>query len=170
VCGIIDELEDRVKIYKSAWCSIVAGRTVATQVLLGLVGYLVAAGGLFLLLYALIPDWWQSVASRIYLGGSLGGIMSVVIRIQDIALLSRWAPEADPRLLFYTGLLKPAAGVVFAFFVWAAVRTEFISITITSTLDNSQLAFALAFIAGFTERFAPDIANRTIPPPDRDKT
>jgi len=174
--GIVEELEGRVAIFTSVWRSIVAGRTVASQVLLGILGYIVLAAALFLVLCAAIPGWrpWVPTAGTapwIYLGGSLGGVMSVVIRLQDFALLSRWAPESDPRLLFYTGLLKPAAGVVFAFFAWAALRTGLVAITVTSTaVAPHELAFALAFVAGFSERFAPDIANRTFLPPNPDAT
>jgi hypothetical protein len=95
--------------------------------------------------------------------------LGLLVRVHDFAILERWAPETDPRLLFYTGFLKPTVGIVFAFFVWTALKAEIFSLPAVNQSAELQLvAFALAFIAGFSERLAPDLANRTLPPMKRD--
>jgi hypothetical protein len=168
--GIVADLERRVAIFKSAWKSVWAGRTVASQVLLGVAAHVVIAIVLFAACALATPTWrvWStesSIAPWVFIGGSLGGLVSLLVRLHDFAVLARWAPEADPRLLFYTGLLKPAVSIVFAFFIWTALKAGIFSLAaINQSAEPHLIAFALAFVAGFSERLAPDIANRTLPP------
>jgi hypothetical protein len=172
--GVVSELERRVDIFKSVWKSVRAGRTVASYLLLGVTAHAVAASVVFVACALASPTWriWNapgSIAPWVFVGGSLGGVVSLLVRLHDFAILERWAPETDPRLLFYTGFLKPTVGIVFAFFVWTALKAEIFSLpAINQSAEPQLVAFALAFIAGFSERLAPDIANRTLPPMKRD--
>ena len=166
-------LTDRVTIFKSTWRSVWEGRTIASHLLLGLAAHLASAASVFFAVCAFAPTWriWSqpsSIVPWVFIGGSLGGVVSLVTRLHDFAVMERWAPEADPRLLFYTGLLKPAASIVFSLFAWTALKAGLFKLAaFDQSADQSVIAFTLAFVAGFSERMAPDIANRARPPVER---
>jgi hypothetical protein len=168
--GIVRELHRRIEVYKSTLRSVVEGSTPASPVLLGLICHTVLAGCLLFGLSIVVRSWacgFPQAASLpwVLVGGSLGGLVSLLVRLHDFAVLARWAPDSDPRLLFYTGLLKPFVSIVFAFFVWAALHIGVVALPALGTAPHpTLLAFVVAFVTGFSERLAPDIANRTFPP------
>ncbi len=168
--GIVADLERRIRIYKSTWRSVFEGRTPASPVVLGLICHVVLAGLLLLSVLATARRWASGSPEAVVLpwvlvGGSAGGLVSLLARLPDFPILARWAPDSDPRLLFYTGLLKPLVSIAFAFFVWAALRIGVVALPMLSSTEEHRIvvAFVVAFIAGFSERLAPDLANRTFP-------
>jgi len=166
--GIVEELARRRDVFKSVFRSVWEGGTVASSIVLGLMAHVVSASVVFWVCALLVPDWriWvdeNSIWPWVFIGGCVGGVASLLGRLHDFAVMARWAPEADPRLLFYTGLLKPVLSIIFAFFVWTSLKSGIVSLSWVSANTTPESVFALAFIAGFSERLAPDIANRTVP-------
>jgi hypothetical protein len=88
--------------------------------------------------------------------GAIGSIVSIMVRLQDFSAMK----NADPLVLFLTGLSKPVVGMAFALFIFAVLKAHLLPITVTQ--DQEPYFFsALAFISGFSERFARDIVART---------
>lgn len=142
--------------------SIWEGRSVAAQLLLGVACHVL----LFILLIMSFPrisGLFSNIEPAliwVFVGGALGGITSLLVRLHDFAVMAPWAPETDPKILFFTGLLKPVIGILFALFVWSAFNSGLLSLNLpTAVQHTSHFYCALSFIAGFSERFASDLAN-----------
>ena len=91
------------------------------------------------------------------LSGGWGAVISIGSRLHN--LQSRFYDVTDHRILFLTGFFKPVIGVFFAIFVSALILSGFIPIMIPK--ENFKFFFAaLAFISGFSERFAKDIISK----------
>lgn len=160
---IIVQLEKRKDIYRSVFLSVWEGRSVAAQLLLGVACHVI----LLIFIVMSFPKMHESLGDIepmliwVFVGGALGGITSLLVRLHDFAVMARWAPETDPKILFFTGLLKPVIGILFALFVWSAFSSGLLSLNLPTAVQNtSHFYFALSFIAGFSERFASDLANR----------
>ncbi len=97
----------------------------------------------------------SSTLLLVALSGAIGSIVSIMVRIRDFARLQ----DPDPFLHFFTGLFKPVVGVSFALFVFAVLNAGILPISVEET---KQLYFfaAIAFVSGFSERFATDVAAR----------
>lgn len=90
------------------------------------------------------------------LAGASGSIVSIMVRIQDFTPMT----DVDPSVLFLTGFFKPVVGMFFALFIFAALSSGLIPVTIE--LGKERYFFiALSFVAGFSERFARDIVTKT---------
>jgi hypothetical protein len=87
--------------------------------------------------------------------GAAGSVISIMVRIDEF---NRWPP--DPSILFFTGLFKPIIGFFFAIFVLLALNSGIVQISLTEE-RQAYFFMAIAFIAGFSERFARDIASQT---------
>ena len=87
--------------------------------------------------------------------GAAGSVVSIMVRVDEF---NRWPP--DPSILFFTGLFKPIIGFFFAIFVVLVLNSGIVQIGIA---EERQVYFflAISFIAGFSERFARDIATQT---------
>ncbi len=94
------------------------------------------------------------------LAGALGSIVSIMVRIQQFANTKL----KDPSLLFWTGLFKPVIGSSFALFVFCAVNSGLIPLTTRfdpGKPETTYVFLAFSFVAGFSERFAKDVAAKT---------
>jgi hypothetical protein len=90
--------------------------------------------------------------------GALGSVISVLLRSQSFVDVKR----KQPLSLFFTGFFKPVVGMAFSIFVYSILRSEIISFGTSIKLENrNYLYIAIAFIAGFSERFVQDIVIRT---------
>ncbi len=87
--------------------------------------------------------------------GAVGSAISIMVRIQNFESLK----NTDPTILFLVGLFKPIIGVVFALFVLAVLRSSVLPVKIDTTNEYYFFA-ALAFVSGFSERFAQDMVTR----------
>ncbi len=86
--------------------------------------------------------------------GAAGSIVSIMTRIRIFA--EQW--EVDRAVLFFTGLFKPAVGFFFGLFVLCAIKSELLPFKISAEIHQPLYFFAaLAFISGFSERFAKDV-------------
>lgn len=95
--------------------------------------------------------------------GALGGIVSILMRIREFAAVNQWGDsKSSPAVLFFTGFFKPFIGMAFAVFVYAVLNTGIIQINslIIESNNSFWFYFAVAFLAGFSERFAPDMAEK----------
>jgi len=88
--------------------------------------------------------------------GALGGIVSIMARIQDFTNLT----YVHPSVLFFTGFFKPIVGMSFAVFVFAILEAGVIPVVIESEKETF-FYMALSFVSGFSERFAKDIITKT---------
>jgi hypothetical protein len=167
---IVQDLERRIKIYQSTFQSVLHGRSPISQLLLGIVVHLLLLAAILFALAILrragTLDGFEPITVWVLVGGALGGITSLLVRLHDFAILDRWSVEADPKVLFFTGMLKPVVGIVLALFIWSAFSSGLLSLNLQIAATNTRLFyFALSFLAGFSERFAPDLANRAPPMP-----
>jgi len=93
----------------------------------------------------------------VVIGGALGSSISVIIRAQNVVRERR----AEPISLFFTGLLKPIVGIAFAIFIFAALESGLVSLGNREQTNRTYLYLAIAFVAGFSERFVQDILVKT---------
>jgi len=94
-------------------------------------------------------------------GGSFGGSTFIVLKAQD----PNTYINEDRFSLFFTGLLKPISGVALALFLFAALQSNALPVSLKTTqADNSQnayLFFALSFVAGFSQLLVQDTISKT---------
>ena len=98
----------------------------------------------------------SSLFVLVAIAGAVGSAVSIMVRIQDFMHLK----NTDPSVLFFTGFFKPIIGTAFALFVFAILSSGLIPVTIDPAKARYFFA-ALAFVSGFSERFAKDVATRT---------
>ncbi len=85
--------------------------------------------------------------------GALGSIVSILVRLHQFTEVA----TKNHAIMFFTGLFKPIVGASFALFIFATLNSGLLPLTIQQ--DKMQYFFAaLSFVAGFSERFAQDIA------------
>lgn len=160
--SIIRRTERELSIKSTIFGLILSG-TAPTRVILGLgtLLYFAIPLGLYLLLrfdnllegnIVGIP-----VGHLILVGisGTLGSIVSIMVRIGDFAKLNK----EDPVVLFFTGFFKPIVGASFALFVFAVIQAKLIPIQLEAEFEQ-YFFLALAFVSGFSERFARDVASK----------
>jgi hypothetical protein len=87
--------------------------------------------------------------------GAAGSVVSIMVRIDEF---NRWPP--DPSILFLTGLFKPIIGFFFAIFVALVLSSGIVQVGLAEE-RQAYFFLAISFIAGFSERFARDIATQT---------
>jgi hypothetical protein len=157
----------------------VLGRPVppATVVVFGLICLLVVGTPLLAVAQMVISSRYENffgepiiLVLAVVLAGVLGSCVSIMIRINDFRNLAR----TDTMVLFFTGFFKPVIGLAFALFLFAIIKSGVIPIEIQAgaagnpaasgldAMNNSEAFFvlALAFVSGFSERFARDIASK----------
>lgn len=85
----------------------------------------------------------------VFIFGALGSILSIMFRAKD------FNDQIDDRssYLLFTGGLRPFIGMGFALFVYALVESKIVPIQVDEKKPQALFA-ALAFICGFSERFA----------------
>ena len=86
--------------------------------------------------------------------GAIGSVISILVRLPEFSDTS-----LDPVVLFLTGMFKPIIGVAFAVFLLYSIKSGLFPISIPS---HQEMFFfiSLAFVAGFSERFAHDVVGR----------
>lgn len=162
---IVDDLKRRVDVYRSPLRSITHGRTPATFVLLGVLAHGVMLAVAVFVVSRFLPcetggDETSVCWVRMVIAGAVGGATSLLARLNELAALSRWSSEGDPLQLFYTGLLKPAVGIMAGLFAYAALSTGLVTIHVPGQDASPDVFYtALAFLGGFSERFAKDLTD-----------
>lgn len=158
--GLWDSLKRSMKTSPAA--VVVVGLAV-TFILLTLVPLLSRAGSEGLDLSALTIGQFlkinPSVILLIGIVGALGSIASIMLRIRDSDFES-YKTSSDPWPWLFFGLFKPIVGALFALFIFAVVKSNLLPIEIPDDTEGWFIV-ALSFIAGFSERFAPNILSST---------
>ncbi|NCR71069.1 MAG: hypothetical protein GPI93_07665 [Microcystis aeruginosa LG13-12] len=101
----------------------------------------------------------------ILMTGTLGGAVSLLIRLQDFDDPKNQKYD-DDFLPFAIGLTKPILGGSFAFFILLILNSNIFPIEIRpstkGTGDDTYLygLLAMAFVAGFSERLVPDLISQ----------
>lgn len=101
--------------------------------------------------------------------GTLGGVVSILTRIEQFDNPKTQKYE-DDFLPIFIGMIKPVLGGSFAFFIFLLLNSGVSPIEIKGKGTNTYFYgfLALAFIAGFSERFVPDLISqveKTYAPP-----
>jgi hypothetical protein len=90
------------------------------------------------------------------LAGAGGSVVSLLTRVREFDL-QRKTPRA---VLFLTGLFRPIIGIIFGLFIYLLLLSELLPIELPAG-PGVGFYSAIAFIAGFSERFVPDIVGQT---------
>jgi hypothetical protein len=124
------------------------------------------AGGILLLtiagsLAAYLPRAVQEaidpdlVPALIWFAG-LGSIVSVLMRLSTLDVVR----EISARILVISGTGRPFVASAFALVVYLVMTSKLVSLSLGSQA-NAGAYFVVAFLCGFSERFAKDILDRT---------
>jgi hypothetical protein len=96
-------------------------------------------------------------SSTVLAAAFLGGLVSVMTRLQNFARLS----DVDHVFQFVNAFVRPFIGAAFGVFAFAALKGNLIP------LDKEMLeslsahgVWAIGFLAGFSERFGPALVTR----------
>ena len=107
--------------------------------------------GIFTGLYDLNVAWVATAAA-----GAVGAVISVLQRMGKGPLDLN--PESDKRSFWQLGLARPVIGATLGVVSYVLVGGGLIAITPPRSATNQALYFAgIAFLAGFSERFAQDM-------------
>jgi hypothetical protein len=157
------QAENTVRIYRGpfehVWRSSAPTSNVVTGLALGL-----ALGGVafFVLVPGLAPKATLigiDVQTLLVLGfaGVVGSVVSIMVRIEQFA----GRTDVPRSVLLLNGLFKPIIGLAFALFVYGLLNAGLVVVNIPETSSARSFFFlVLAFLAGFNERLAPDLAQR----------
>jgi hypothetical protein len=161
--GLVKKIKRRLLLYR------ILGSSPSTAVAFGLslFFYLLAPFSLFMVDEVKGIDFEALLGTSlgmlllVSLAGAMGSIVSVLIGAQNHAYKPKvWGPVP----FVFTGLFKPIVGMAFAIFVFTILNAGIIPVDVPGP-DNDpkeNLFFlAIAFVAGFSERFAKDIAKDT---------
>jgi hypothetical protein len=156
-----EDLERRVRLQRSPFAVAFRGSP-AVKVVFGL-GFLLYIGipASFFISSALARQVTflgieVEMLALVALAGALGSIVSIMVRINDFSRTK----NTDGAVLFLTGFFKPVVGTSFALFIFAVISSGLIPVAINP--EKSRFFFAaLAFVAGFSERFARDVVLKT---------
>jgi hypothetical protein len=129
-----------------------------------------AAGAVALLtVAALVGGWVDSggIDVRTFFGalsaGALGALVSVIARIND----GTFALDYDVNWGYslFLGALRPVVGSIFGLAVYLAISSGLLDVFKVPTADADHFAFlcVVAFIAGFSERWAQDTLTSVAP-------
>jgi hypothetical protein len=89
--------------------------------------------------------------------GGLGSVVSIMVRLQEFENLHR----VKKPVLFYTGLFKPTVGALFAIALYSMYKANVL--VYPGKFGPNEIWFFFlfsSFFAGFSERFATDIAKK----------
>ena len=84
--------------------------------------------------------------------GGIGAIISVMMRMNNDKLSLNY--EARNWLLFVIGTFRPVVGAVFAVVITALFQSGLLPFL---HIQNDVAYYVIGFLAGFSERFAPDM-------------
>ncbi len=90
----------------------------------------------------------------------LGGGVSILARLREFSCAR--IRDFDPFLLFWNGLFNPIVGMIFATFVYAALKSGVVPLEagIVAKMTSAPGLWAIGFLTGFSERFTSDVIAR----------
>ena len=160
---LIKKLNRRLLLYRLLGSS----PSMAVAFGLGLFFYLLAPFSLFIVNQVKGIDFQELLGTSlgmlvlIALAGAMGSIVSVLIGTQKFTINPKvWGPIP----FVCTGLFKPIVGMAFALFIFATLNSGIIPVDLPGQDDGVRencFFLSIAFVAGFSERFAKGIADDT---------
>ena len=139
-----------------------AERAYSSGMLLGILAGVLA----FLLLRLFLPELRMPAAlqsealSASLLAGGMGAIVSVMWRMINGNLTVRY--KVDRWTLVLVGLFRPFIGAVFGLLVFALIQSDLLPIEVVADEVRAIYFFGvIGFLAGFSERWAPDLLQTT---------
>lgn len=127
-----------------------------------LFGALALGGGLVLIKYLVATLTHVHIDTRglgTVVAGGIGAVLSVMTRLTGNNLSVD--PAAGRRLVLLAGSFRPLIGGIFAFAVYVFVEGGLLPIRVTVVgLQATYFFLGIAFLAGFSERFAQDAVTR----------
>jgi hypothetical protein len=90
----------------------------------------------------------------------LGGGVSILARLREFSCAR--IRDFDPFLLFWNGLFNPIVGMIFATFVYAALKSGVVPLEagIVEKITSAPGLWTIGFLTGFSERFTSDVIAR----------
>jgi len=157
---IIDSIQERLRVLSHPWAGLRRGSSPAAKVVFGMMTILLpllAFAAVWRRIFDVKADPLDfHIVPVICLLGALGSFVSIMTRINEFAKLSR----TDASVLFLTGFFKPWVGASFAFFIYVVLRSSGMSVITEGDAQGFCFVLTGAFLAGFSERFAKDVASR----------
>jgi hypothetical protein len=107
-----------------------------------------------------IPEQFFGINSSLVLlaagSGSIGSIISIMSRVGNLTELE----SNDHMVYFFTGLFKPLIGTAFAVFIFCLVKAGIVPIDLGNETREVLIISSIAFLSGFSERFANDFTRK----------
>jgi len=107
-----------------------------------------------------IPEQFFGINSSLVLlaagSGSIGSIISIMSRVGNFSELE----SNDHMVYFFTGLFKPLIGTAFAVFIFCLVKAGIVPIDLGNETREVLIISSIAFLSGFSERFAKDFTRK----------
>jgi hypothetical protein len=126
-----------------------------------LLGAIVGVSGIMALIVLLsanplmtdyMPAFEATILISALICGGIGAIISVMMRMNNDKLYLNY--EARNWLLFVTGTFRPVVGAVFAVVITGVFKSDLLPFL---RVSNDVAYYVIGFLAGFSERFAPDM-------------
>ena len=157
---LVDSVEERLRILSHPWVGLRRGSSPAAKVVFGMTTFLVLLLTIAELTRRIFHVTGQPLDFHtipiICCVGALGSFVSIMTRINEFAALTR----TDASVLFLTGFFKPWVGASFAFFLYVVLLSSGMSVITENDYQGFCFVLTAAFLAGFSERFAKDVAAR----------
>jgi hypothetical protein len=107
-----------------------------------------------------IPEHFFGVSSSLILlaagSGAIGSIVSIMSRVGEFSDME----TKDHMVYFFTGLFKPVIGTAFAVFIFCLIKAGIVPIDLGNETREVLVISAIAFLSGFSERFASDFTKK----------
>jgi hypothetical protein len=158
---ITKSIEERLGVLRNPVAGLRRGSSPAAKVALGMVLDLLVIGVVILVAYLSGLSRIVGAGSDVSLLpavcflGALGSFVSIMVRINEFAKLEK----TDASVLLLTGIFKPVVGASFALFTFLILLSTGTFLQ-SPTHQGIGFVLAIAFLAGFGERFAQDVASR----------
>jgi hypothetical protein len=105
------------------------------------------------------PDMGVTVEDLVLITiiGALGSVTSIMVRLQDFDTRYSGRYNNKPGILVLYGFFKPIIGMFFALFCFALLNAGLVPAVVVPEDKKVYFFITIAFLAGFSERFAGDI-------------
>lgn len=107
-----------------------------------------------------IPEHFFGISSSLILlvagSGAIGSIVSIMSRVGEFSDME----TKNHIVYFLTGLFKPIIGTSFAIFIFCLIKAGIVPIDLGNETREVLVISAIAFLSGFSERFASDFTKK----------
>lgn len=107
-----------------------------------------------------IPEHFFGINSSLILlaagSGAIGSIVSIMSRVGEFSELE----AKDHMVYFFTGLFKPVIGTSFSVLIFCLIKAGIVPIDLGDETREVLVICSIAFLSGFSERFASDFTKK----------